>query len=167
MRFSLRAGFAAMTLFGFGLGMVVEHGQLGVAFLLPPTLLLAGAAYLWRKGLRTTSIGCVAAYLLLWGGTEIWGMVKFEAEMQQRLMSHGRERFGPYHRFSSDPSRSEKRPRPKAPWYYLGRAHSPCPLLLYVDYGMMCGPACGFGERSYFVWFGGWQWVTGAPYWMS
>ncbi len=167
MKFSLRTALAAITLLGIGLGMYVEHDWLGIVLLLPTVAMFAAGVYLWRAGKKTAWVCSLTAYLILWGGTEIYGLTRFDQELQRRLISDGRENAGPYRRLSFDPRHPRRYPMEPPPWLYLSAAHSPCPLVLYVDYGMMVGPAYGYGGRSYFLWCGGWHWITGTPYWIS
>ena len=165
MRFSLRTALAAITLLGLGLGMTVEHGMLGIGMLLPPTLLVVGAVYLWRKGWQAASISCVTVYLLLWGGTELWGTDSFQKWAETKLSEIGPEELGPFRRLSFDPIQDRTRRGGPPPWYYLSQPHSPCPLVVYADHGWCAEPGRGSGGRSYVLWCCGWHSLTSKFYW--
>jgi hypothetical protein len=165
MQFSLRTALTAMTLLALGLGMYVEHGLLGIGLLVPPVALVAGALYLWRNGWRAAAIACLASYLAAWGMTEVWGSLSFERVAQEKLSAVDVNQPEPYRRLSFDPMRDRTRRCGPPPWYYLSRAHSPCPLVVYADYSWYRCRMCGSGGRSYVVWCGSWHEMASTFYW--
>jgi hypothetical protein len=167
MKFFLRTALAAITLVGIGLGMYVEHGLLGIGLLLPPAILIGVASFLWRKGWRATSIGCLVAYLIVWSATEFWGTASFQTKAENHLRGIGPEELGPFQRLSYDPMVDRTRPGVPAPWYYLSHPHSPCPLVVYADAGWCAGEMRGGGGRSYALWCGDWLPLASKFYWSS
>lgn len=167
MKFSLRTALAGITLLGIGLGMYCEHGLLGIGFLLPPAVLMAAVASFWRKNWRAASVGCLAVYVLAWGMTEIWGAASIQIKMEKNVSKIGPEKIGPFRRISYDPMVDRTRLGVRTPWYYLSQPHSPCPLVVFADYGWCAGEMRGGGGRSYLLWCGDWIPLAQSFYWSS
>lgn len=93
---------------------------------------------------------------VLWLLTATWGISDVESKLDHNAR-HLNQSLGPLTRIEFDPDELPPKGGKKVPWYYIGHASSPFPLIVVVDFAYAVAPGAGQRSRLYVFWLFGFQ----------
>ena len=109
----------------------------------------------------------VAAFVFIaitgiWVLTATWGVsdvVAAERRNTEELIQslNSLIRLGPFNRIDFDPDVRPSLGTTKVPWYFVGNASCPFPLIVAVDRACQLTPLEGWRSRSYVLWLFGFK----------
>jgi hypothetical protein len=90
----------------------------------------------------------------IWLLTATWGVSDVVA-MADRGAQRLNQELGPLNRIEFDPDVRPSLGEKKMPWYFIGKASSPCPLIVAVDCAHQVADLAGQRSRVYVFWLFG------------
>jgi hypothetical protein len=105
-----------------------------------------------KNSLITAALTAVIA--ALWSLSATWGVADLVARIDQNSQGLNQE-LGPLRRPSFDPDAAPPGSDKSMPWYYIGNAGSPFPLIVAADAAHAVAPTAGQRARGYAFWFFG------------
>ena len=152
MRFSVFLLLILMTIICVFLAMFSRHGYFGLILLMPHAFAVWLLTITIRRSEYVRAKSIVTLFLLSWGFTAFFGVPDTQMRMASNINNHfancRRLKKNPFHQ-GSDFETGEP------PWFYVDNGGSPCPFMIYSEWGVMAGPLSGSGGRSYQLWVPG------------
>ena len=150
MKFSILPLLTLVTFASVFMAMFSEHGYFGAALLVPHLLALIFVARSIRRSQHTRAALFAFAFLGTWLITATFGVANTQVNLASQIEKQITE-YGDPKRLIENPMRSRTETG-EPPWYYINNGGSPCPFVVFTDWGVMAGRLFGSGGRSYRLW---------------
>lgn len=100
------------------------------------------------------AVGLTVVIAVLWSLSATWGVADLVADLDAGSKGLNQE-LGPLKRLDFDPDAAPPGSDKIMPWYYIGNASSPFPLIVAADAAHQVWPTAGQRARYYAFWFFG------------